>query len=451
MDTKIDFIKGDTKKCLAAMVLPLMVAMFLNMAYNLVDSLWIGNLLGETAYAALTNSTPVILILSSVAMGSTNGVSILLSQAIGAGQKEKTDRLITTSLVTAVVFSLGVTLLLEMALKPILSFLHTPDEVMDQAYQYLAIYVLGYLAVYLYCYFTAVLRSFGNSVFQVIAMLICTLLNAGLDPLFIHVMGFQGAAVASVLSQTLCLIFMLFYLHKKQLFHLRLCMFDRSLIAPCILKGIPSAFQQSIPAVSTSFLTALVTGYGISALAAYGITGKLETILFYPAMALNMALTSIVGQCAGGKRYDRAKAYLKWSLLYGSIALAFLSVLVVWFSDPLSHLFVDSRAAAEIVSGYFTIVGIGYVLNTATNCFLGSLNGMGKPAKSMLCMVLYYMVVRMPMAWILSKSGLQLEGIWFAILISHIVAAAASAVTANFELRKQEKSWQISIKKEIEA
>ena len=81
MDTKIDFIKGDTKKCLAAMVLPLMVAMFLNMAYNLVDSLWIGNLLGETAYAALTNSTPVILILSSVAMGSTNGVSILLSQA----------------------------------------------------------------------------------------------------------------------------------------------------------------------------------------------------------------------------------------------------------------------------------------------------------------------------------------------------------------------------------
>src|SRR5699024_4734086 len=258
MMKKIDFIGGNTRHCLLAMALPMVAAMFLNMMYNLVDSLWIGNLLGETAYAALTNSTPVILILSSVAMGSTNGVSILLSQAIGAGQKEKTDRLITTSLVTAVVFSLGVTLLLEMALKPILSFLHTPDEVMDQAYQYLAIYVLGYLAVYLYCYFTAVLRSFGNSVFQVIAMLICTLLNAGLDPLFIHVMGFQGAAVASVLSQTLCLIFMLFYLHKKQLFHLRLCMFDRSLIAPCILKGIPSAFQQSIPAVSTSFLTALV-------------------------------------------------------------------------------------------------------------------------------------------------------------------------------------------------
>ena len=439
MSTKIDFIKGNTKKCLTAMVLPMMLAMFLNMAYNLVDSLWIGNLLGEPAYAALTNSTPVILILSSVAMGATNGISILLSQAIGANAKEKADKLIVTSLVVAIVFSLGVTVLLEITLKPILILLNTPQEVMQPAYQYLAICVLGYLAVYLYCYFTAVLRSFGNSVFQVIAMLICTVLNAGLDPLFIHFMGFNGAAVATVLSQTLCLIFMLIYLHKKQLFHLRLSLVDRRMIPSFFAKGIPSAFQQSIPAISTSFVTSLVSGYGISALAAYGITGKLEIVLFYPAMALNMTLTSIVGQCAGGRRYDRAKEYIKASLLYGIAGLIILSVLVVCFSNPLSHLFVDSDAAANVVSVYFKIVGIGYVLNTVTNCFLGSLNGLGKPSKSMLCMVLYYMIIRMPLAWILSNCGLGLNGIWTAVLISHIIAAVAAAITANHELFRQEQ------------
>ena len=83
MPTKIDFIGGNTKRCLMAMALPMIAAMFLNMMYNLVDSLWIGNLLGETAYAALTNSTPIILILTSVAMGAANGVSILISQAVG--------------------------------------------------------------------------------------------------------------------------------------------------------------------------------------------------------------------------------------------------------------------------------------------------------------------------------------------------------------------------------
>ena len=159
MNTKIDFIKGDTKKCLTAMVLPLMAAMFLNMAYNLVDSLWIGNLLGETAYAALTNSTPVILILTSVAMGTTNGVSILLSQAVGAGGKERLDRLVATSFVIAILFSLIVIALSEIVLKQVLILLNTPDEVMQMTYQYLVIYIPGYMAVYLYCYFAAVLRK----------------------------------------------------------------------------------------------------------------------------------------------------------------------------------------------------------------------------------------------------------------------------------------------------
>ena len=145
MQAKIDFIEGNTRRCLMAMALPMIAAMFLNMAYNLVDSLWIGNLLGETAYAALTNSTPIILILTSVAMGATNGLSILLSQAIGAKDKKKTESLIATSLIVAVVFSLLVTLVLELSLSFILNALNTPAETYDMAYSCLAIYVLGYI------------------------------------------------------------------------------------------------------------------------------------------------------------------------------------------------------------------------------------------------------------------------------------------------------------------
>ena len=89
MPNKIDFIGGNTKRCLMAMALPMIAAMFLNMMYNLVDSLWIGNLLGETAYAALTNSTPIILILTSVAMGATNGVSILISRRLAQRIRKK--------------------------------------------------------------------------------------------------------------------------------------------------------------------------------------------------------------------------------------------------------------------------------------------------------------------------------------------------------------------------
>lgn len=254
MPTKIDFIGGNTKRCLMAMALPMIAAMFLNMMYNLVDSLWIGNLLGETAYAALTNSTPIILILTSVAMGATNGVSILISQAIGAKDKKKAESLIATSFCVAVTFSLLVTILLEIFLPGILKALNTPAETYDMAYSYLAIYILGYLAVYLYLYFTAVLRSFGNSMFQAVAMLVSTILNAVFDPVFIHFIGFHGAAIATLLSQMICLLFMLTYLKKKKLFTFKISAFNCSDVLLLIQKAIPSVIQQSIPAISTTSL-----------------------------------------------------------------------------------------------------------------------------------------------------------------------------------------------------
>lgn len=360
MNFEMDFISGDTKKCLLAVSLPMLAAMFLNMAYNLVDSLWIGNLMGETAYAALTGATPLILILNSIAMGGTNGISILLSRAVGARDKKSIESIVATSLVIAILLSGGMTLLLELLLKPILTFLQTPQETYQMAYEYLSIYLIGYLAVYLYCYFTAVLRSFGNTVFQVIAMLICTILNAILDPLFIRWMGFQGAAEATLLSQGLCLVFMLIYLWKKKLFAFHISAFSKKWIIPLFAKGIPAAFQQSIP-------------------------------------------------------------------------------VVMLFARPLSGLFVDSEAAAEIVRTYFLIIGSGYILNTVTNCFLGAVNGMGKPVKSLCCMILYYLIVRMPLAWLLSFLGFGLNGIWTAVLVSHIVAAAAACLIGNLELKDQER------------
>lgn len=440
MPTKIDFIGGNTKRCLIAMALPMIAAMFLNMMYNLVDSLWIGNLLGETAYAALANSTPIILILTSVAMGATNGVSILVSQAIGAKDKTIIESLIATSFCVAVVFSVLVTIVLEASLPVILKALNTPSETYDMAYSYLAIYVLGYLAVYLYLYFTAVLRSFGNSMFQAVAMLVSTILNAILDPIFIHFIGFHGAAIATLLTQIICLMFMLIYLKKKNLFVFKISAFDRNDVLPLIQKAIPSVIQQSIPAVSTTFLTALVSTYSVTAIAAYGVTGKLETILFYPAMALNMVLTTIIGQCAGGKRYDRARDYLKCALGYGCVLLVILSAAVVGFSQQLSGLFVKSSDVAVIVGTYFLIVSIGYILNTVTNCYLGALNGMGNPSKSMFLMIFNYIIVRMPLAYLLSYLGFGLNGIWIAVLISHIIASIAAVFTGSIYMKKNEVS-----------
>lgn len=182
--------------------------------------------------------------------------------------------------------------------------------------------------------------------FQAAAMLGATLLNAVLDPIFIWIFGFQGAAIATLLSQVICLCFMLWYLHRKKLFSVHLCHFDKKELSLLIQKAVPSVISQSIPALSTAFLTALVSSYGITALAAYGIAGKLEMLLVYPAMAFNMVLIVIAGQCRGGGRLDRAGAYLSCAARYGGGLLLLLSGIVVLCSGQLSLLFVHSSDAA---------------------------------------------------------------------------------------------------------
>lgn len=438
MKNSIDFIGGDTRRSLLRMVGPLLAAMVLTMAYNLVDSLWVGNLMGETGYAALTSSTSVVLILSAIAMGSSNGAAILIAQTAGA--KREAGGLISVSLALAGAFSVGVTAVLELALRPLLSAMNTPPELFSMAYDYLSVYLLGYAAIFLYMHFTAAFRAFGDPVFQMKGMLLSTVFNAVADPLMIRGFGLRGAAWATVLSEALCLVFAVVYHRKKQLFRLTLRRADAAWVRPLLADAVPSAVQSCIPAVSSAALLLLVTGFGVTVIAAYGAAGQLEILLFYPAMAMNMALTAITGQCSGAGRTDRVRDYLRCALRLGTVFTAVLSAAVILFAGPLSRLFVDSGATAAIVQDFFRVVSVGYVLYMATSCFLGETSGLGHPGRSMALMFVYYIVVRVPLAGALVRTPLALDGVWTAVLISHIAAAALAAAQGLSLLRTKTPS-----------
>ena len=438
MKNSIDFIGGGTRRSLLRMVGPLLAAMVLTMAYNLVDSLWVGNLMGETGYAALTSSTSVVLILSAIAMGSSNGAAILIAQTAGA--KKEAGGLISVSLALAGAFSVGVTAILELALRPLLSAMNTLPELFSMAYDYLSVYLLGYAAIFLYMHFTAAFRAFGDPVFQMKGMLLSTVFNAVADPLMIRGFGLRGAAWATVLSEALCLVFAVVYHRKKRLFRLTLRRADAAWVRPLLADAVPSAVQSCMPAVSSAALLLLVTGFGVTAIAAYGAAGQLEILLFYPAMAMNMALTAITGQCSGADRTDRVRDYLRCALRLGTVFTAVLSAAVILFAGPLSRLFVDSGATAAIVQDFFRVVSVGYVLYMATSCFLGETSGLGHPGRSMALMFVYYIVVRVPLAAALVRTPLALDGVWTAVLISHIAAAALAAAQGLSLLRTKTPS-----------
>ncbi|AEB07310.1 multi antimicrobial extrusion protein MatE [Coriobacterium glomerans PW2] len=115
------------------------------------------------------------------------------------------------------------------------------------------------------------------------------------------------------------------------------------------------------------------------------------------------------------------------TLLSGGISVLVGSILLVMFARQLSGLFVDARPVADVVSIYFIIIGLGYVFNTLTNCLIGALNGMGRPTRGMLLMLFYYLLVRVPLSFLLSAATGSVSGVCVAVLISHVVAFASAA------------------------
>ncbi len=147
MKKEIDFVNGETGRSLLKMVMPLFAAMVLMMAYNLVDSVWVGNLLGEGGYAALTTAGSVSMILYALTMGIGNGTAVVVSQLVGAGDGKKINKAINTALIMSAVFALSITIALECSLDRILTVFQTPAEIYSDAGDYLFIFLLGYAAI----------------------------------------------------------------------------------------------------------------------------------------------------------------------------------------------------------------------------------------------------------------------------------------------------------------
>ena len=253
-------------------------------------------------------------------------------------------------------------------------------------------------------------------------MLLGTLINLVADPVFIKALGISGAAVATVLSQILCLIFAILYGRKKAYFALTLKGVSMEQLFLFLKTVIPASAQNCIPALSSMIMVILVNSFDVTTIAAYGVLKNIENILFYPAMAMNMALIAIIGQLYGAKRDDRIRDYMQAALRIGVLIEAVLTGFVLIFSSNISMAFVKETAVAEIVSHGLLIIAIGYVCYMITCIITAKLSGMGKVNLSMALMFIYYIVIRIPLASVLIHSSLGLDGMWTAFVISHISA-----------------------------
>ncbi len=437
MKSNIDFINTNNTKALLKLFIPLMLAMTLTMAYSMVDSLWVGNLLGEAGLSALTASTAIVLIMNSLSMGVGNGVSVMIAQLVGAKDKAGIQRAAAVIITASLLSSAALCIAGEFLAGFILTVMGTPSEVLPEAVSYLRLYLIGNVALFLYMQFTSIFRAFGDSMFQMKGMLMTVIVNAVLDPLMIRLWGFNGVAVATVISEVMCLLYALWYHYKRKWFLIDFRSMSLNDLKTMVRLCIPTSVQSIMPAISSAVMITFVNPFGLTALAGYGVVRNLELIMFMPANAMSMAVTSIIGQCKGADRMDIGRQYLKKSMIIGGTFIGVLSGAVIGSCTILSGLFGQSTEVSLIVASFFHIVSIGYILYMLTSCVQGYITGTGRAGMAMMLLIAYYIVFRIPAA-ILLKTSIGLSGIWLAFLVSHVLACVLAFLILYFTRDRQQ-------------
>lgn len=413
--------QGNELKQITLFSLPMLLGNIFQQLYNVVDSIVVGKNIGDHALAAVGISFPVWFIFISLVIGFTMACNILIAQFVGAKKYEEIDRVIQTSILILFWAGLIVTVIGIFFAPYILKMMNTPSDVFEEALIYLRLIFSGMIFLFIYNAFNAMLRGFGDSMTPLYALIISTIINIGLDCLFVIAFkwGIAGAAIATVIAQFVSCLWLILYSRKKyeafrlDFFKLR---FDKLICVKSVKMGFPSGIQQALVGGGFMALLSIVNTFGTQTAAAYSAAGKLDGFIVMPALNIGVALSSFTGQNIGAGKLDRVKRGLHASLLLGLGITVTATTAIVIFGKSVMHLFVNNPEVIALGARYLIIVAPAYFFNTITFTLNGVVRGAGETVFPMISTLMAMWVFRVPAAALLSRY-LGADGIWLAVSI----------------------------------
>ena len=380
----MNMTEGEPLKLLAVFALPLLLGNLFQQAYNLADTMIVGKLIGSNALASVGATGSVSFLFFSVSNGIGSGGGIVTAQLFGAGQKDDVKRAIVNS--AYIMFTAALIMgSVAFALVPtVLNFMGTPAEILPDSITYMRMTCASVPLVAVYNYAASMQRALGDSRTPLYFLIVSSVLNVGLDLLFVGVvgMGVFGAALATMLAQLLAGIGSLTYAVKTNEYfridteHLR---FDPEITKRAVRLGLPLALQWSMIAISTTALQRVVNTFGTVAVAAYTATNRLEQLVQQPYGSMSMALSNYAGQNWGAGKAARIREGLRKGFAAVGAFSVLMFVIMQLFGNNLIGMFVKNSDADVIAMGgralritsfFYLILGLIYVTR-------GTLNGVG--------------------------------------------------------------------------
>ena len=364
-------------------------------------------------------SFPIIFTLIALVIGVASGGTIVISQLFGAKNFKMVKRAIDTVFIMLFAAAIILTALGFPFIEQIFRLMQLPEELMDMGVSYLSVYVGGLFLFFGYNGIAAILRGLGDSITPLYFLILATVLNIGLDLLFIVVLGWgvEGAAWATLIAQGVAFIAAAIYLNRTHpliKFNLMNFAFDKKVFRESMRIGLPTGLQHTFVALGMMALMGIVNTFGTDVTAAYTAAGRLDSLAVIPAMVFAQALATYVGQNMGAGRLDRVNRGLWTTMFMSSTVSLVMTAVVIIFKYPLMGWFTEDITVIRIGGDYLTIVTSFYLIFTTMFIFGSVMRGAGDTLIPMFITLFSLWLVRIPAAFFLSDR-LGESGIWWSI------------------------------------
>lgn len=428
MQNKKDMTTGSPAKLIIRFAIPLLIGNLFQQLYSAVDTIVVGQYVGANAFGAVSSAFPIYSMLMFLSFGLSSGISVLISQLYGYGDKEKLKTAVSTSYVFIVTVGVIFSLVGLFIAKPMLNILKAPAEIYNDSYTYLIIIFGGMVATLMYNGLSSLLRAIGDSKTPLYFLIIACITNIVLDLLFVlqfH-LGVAGVAFATLIAQALSAVLCAIYIWKN-IDDLRISKgqwkVDKGVIKQILRFGVPSAIQMSMISISMLTMQSLVNGFGTISISAYGACNKVDMFGCMPIFSLTDSYAIFVGQNIGAGKQDRAKNALK-TVQKMTVGVGFiLAVFLFLFGGEMIKIFIGS-ANQEIVSigsAGMRLISFSYPLYGFIFAFTGFLRGAGDVRTTMLGNIAM-VTIRIPIAYFLSTTVLAVNGPLLAMPLSWILS-----------------------------
>ncbi|MDA9417291.1 multidrug transporter MatE [Bradyrhizobium sp. CCBAU 11445] len=404
---------------------PLMLSNALQSLFGTVSNVYLGQMIGVDALAAVSVFFPVMFFLFAFVMGLSTGATVLIGQAFGAGEHGRIRSVVGTTLAIGLLLSISVALIGGLFSRQLMMALATPADILDQASAYARIMLLTMPLGFIFLLMTAMIRGVGDALTPLLALALSTAIGLILTPMLIRgsfglpAAGITSPAWAAAISNALTLIALALNLLRKKhalapdaalLGHLRL---NRAMLGKILGIGLPSAIGMVVMAIAELVLLGLVNRFGSEATAAYGAVNQVMGYTQFTAMSISIAVSILGAQAVGSGDRARLDGIVRTGLAFNLVLTGGLVALIYLAPRAILGIFITDAAVLDLAKGLLDIALWSSVPFGLATVFSGAMRAAGVALMPMLLSIFAILAIELPAAVILSHT-IGLSGVWAA-------------------------------------